>query len=134
MEYITMRQRRFVEAFFTSRTATEAARRAGYKDGSSIWVTASRLLRNAKVQRAIAHRMGRILDIRDLDAVVEKIAFGDKTDSIQLRAIELAYKRLDAFNRAKEEAEERIPIDLSGLSGEELHKAVLEAVKEAARK
>lgn len=45
------RQKKFAEEYVICLNASEAARRAGYQgEDESIWVTASRLLRNAKVR------------------------------------------------------------------------------------
>lgn len=52
---LTPRQQQFVEAYALDRNAARAARSAGYSDHKATsWVTACRLLRNAKVQAAIA--------------------------------------------------------------------------------
>lgn len=52
---LTSRQQAFVDAYCLGSSATEAARRAGYGERGA-GVTATRLLRNANVQAAIAER------------------------------------------------------------------------------
>lgn len=56
---MTEKQRKFVEAYMgqTAGNATEAARLAGYGgDDNALAAAGSRLLRNAKVQRAVQER------------------------------------------------------------------------------
>lgn len=66
---LTLREERFaVEFLITGGNATEAARRAGYRDGPGIRVTARRLLTKANIQAAIAERRRSILSERILTA------------------------------------------------------------------
>lgn len=66
---LTLREERFVVEFLiTGGNAAEAARRAGYKDGPGLYHSASRLLRKAHVQAAIAERRRSILSARILTA------------------------------------------------------------------
>lgn len=66
---VTLKEERFaVEFLITGGNATEAARRAGYRDGPGIRVTARRLLTKANIQAAIAERRRTILSARILTA------------------------------------------------------------------
>lgn len=82
MAKLTPKQRRFVEEYLVDLNATKAAIRAGYSAKTAEF-QASRLLRNVKVQEAIAERMKarekrtEITQDRVLSELA-KIAFGDK--------------------------------------------------------
>ncbi|MFA5027384.1 MAG: terminase small subunit, partial [Candidatus Methylomirabilota bacterium] len=66
MERLTLKQRRFVEAWLSCRNATRAAREAGYSARCAQTIS-SRMLRNRAVVRAIEARQDQIADKADVN-------------------------------------------------------------------
>lgn len=67
---LTDRQRSFVDHLVDYRcSATEAARRAGYREGPGLRVTASRLMKRPEVQTYMKHRVGEVMSLHAARAV-----------------------------------------------------------------
>ncbi len=81
---LTAKQRRFVDEYIVCLNGTEAARRAGYEgDDATLAVTASRLLRNAKVLRALDERLQEhAMPANEVLVHLSDIARGDIADAL----------------------------------------------------
>lgn len=107
---LNAKQQRFVEEYLVDFNATAAYRRAGYvARGNGAEVNASKLLRNTKVQAAIAAAQKALSERTEItqDMVLErwwKIATADPNDLVQFRrtncrychGIDHAYQWIDA--------------------------------------
>jgi phage terminase small subunit len=101
----------FVEAYVgvARLNGTESARLAGYKgDDRTLGVTAHRLLRRAKVKRAIAARLAKVKRMLSADEVLQEIASIalslDAADRDRLKALELLGRHYKLFTDRTEHA------------------------------
>lgn len=105
---LTIRQKKFIQAYPESASATEAARMAGYSENSQsgLRVQAHRLLTNANIREELS----KVLDNAELDdqnlasklKTVIDSGLGQKaTNSDALRGIEMALKIKDRFPTTK---------------------------------
>ncbi len=87
MAQLTVMQRTFALEYIICKNGTEAAKRAGYKgDDNTLAVTASRLLRNAKVVEFINERFAEVsMRADEVIARTSEIAAGDMGDFIEIR-------------------------------------------------
>jgi len=117
---LTFKQLRFAEEYVVDQNGTQAALRAGYSKASAA-VSASRLLRNAKVRARITHHMARIgeeVDSRAIEAYqkLKNIAFQNIVDFWdEDEGSDFVFKPLDQLTD-----EERVRVKRVRMRGEEV--------------
>ena len=118
---LTGKQRLFVEHYIHCLTATEAARRAGYKQtNGSLRVQGFRNLTNANIKKQIEKRFHEAA--MTADECLARIASHAKEDKPQaLKALELVGKHHSLFT---EKIEHTVSIDVSNLTNDQLEHLV----------
>lgn len=120
MKKVTEKQRRFVDFYIELGNATEAYKKAGYKwnTDNQAAVSSSKLLRNAKVQKAVRNRVQELADAKkaDLDEILTyltSVMRGEQKDELLVvegcgegcssaKRYEVRVQTKDRLNAAKE--------------------------------
>jgi len=122
---LTLRQKRFLKALPSAKSATEAAILAGYSPKSAR-ETASRLLnKNQLIKEELKKSLKKAnitLDnlAKDLRIAISSGLGKRSTNTDSIRAIELAYKLLGAIDKAKDNYSYSYTLQLHSKSTEEL--------------
>lgn len=129
---LTGKQARFVDEYIVCLNGTESARRAGYSgDTSALAVEASRLLRNAKVTRALDERLKEFaMPASEVLTRLTDIARGDMADGFNSVG---GIDPLEAVKRGKSHLIKRIKTKTTYVSGkteedddQEIHEVEIE--------
>ena len=119
---LSPKRQRFVDEYAADTNGTQAAIRAGYAAGSAA-VTASRLLRDAKVQQAIAAGTAALVERVEVTAEwvvteLRTLALEAAKDADRIRALELLGRHLGMFKDVSVHLNVRDP-RLAGLTREQ---------------
>ncbi len=123
---LTELQRRFVEAYMGAAkgNATESARIAGYKGGDkSLAATASRLLRNVKVQAAIEERVNEcplVLDREKLQRFWTRVVLAEELEAGAEPEMKDRLKASELLGRSQGAFIERVEHSVDDASAEEI--------------
>ena len=135
-EKLTVRERRFVNAYAQHGNATQAYKDAGYtvKNDNVAGIEGHKLKNKPKIQQALAERIEYLsmhsatMSKGEVVEEISKVAWSDdSSEAARLKALEMLGKIYGIFNPERQQQETSITINLTGDSGTKPTMALLDA-------